>query len=50
MSKKSAALAVISHYIQTDPARAAGALERANAATYETALQLAMEVAARGED
>lgn len=27
MSKKSAALAVISHYIQTDPARAAGALE-----------------------
>ncbi|HBE88231.1 MAG TPA: magnesium transporter [Elusimicrobia bacterium] len=27
MSKKTAALAVISHYIQTDPARAAGALE-----------------------
>ncbi|MDQ7773756.1 MAG: magnesium transporter [Elusimicrobiales bacterium] len=27
MSKKSAALAVISHYIQSDPARAAGALE-----------------------
>lgn len=55
----SASIALLATWDQLDEGRtfldplsegAAAALERANAATYETALQLAMEVAARGED